>query len=611
MKSLFNKKLRSYNLRLKSVRGFSLIEVLVAVAVFMLFALGIYGGITFVFKIVYQSRIEILETALLSEELEVIRNMEFEDVGIENGVPAGVLPYSKTVVRDGVPFMVITTIRNIDDEFDGLVGVDPSETAPADYKLVEVSAICANNCSQKNPVILNTIVSPKGLEGASDNGHLFINVFDDDGLGVPGVSVHVVNSATDPDTVIDDTTDNDGWVKIIDTPTGTLSYHITVSKDDYSTDYTIEPTAENTNPTKLPANVTTQSITEIYFSIDELADLEINTINQSCTALGNIPFSLHGDKKIGTNPVIYKLNESHTSNASGIYHYADLEWDDYYFSTSGTAYMVIGSVPQLPVVVEPAQSQALSLIILPKTDNSLLVNVRDAGTELPLAGATVRLYGASYDVSYETDLGYKRQTDWSGGSGQEDFINEDEYYFDDGGIDNSSPAGDLKLDKVGSNYLSSGYLESSTFDLGQQVDFKNIIWEPLSHDPSCGDEPIKFQIASSNSSTPETWDFVGPDGNSGTYYDSTETLIWSGHDDNQYFRYRVYLTTDNTKKTPTLSELAFTYTNECTPPGQVFFSGLSATTYTLEVSKSGYLTNSGEVEISGNADTVVNLSVSE
>jgi len=41
-------------------KGFTLIEVVVAAAIFLLFALGIYGGISLVFKIVYQSRLKIL-----------------------------------------------------------------------------------------------------------------------------------------------------------------------------------------------------------------------------------------------------------------------------------------------------------------------------------------------------------------------------------------------------------------------------------------------------------------------------------------------------------------------------------------------------------------------
>lgn len=164
--------------------GFTLIELTVAVAIFLIFALGIYSTTTLVFKIVYQSRMRILETALLSEQLEIARNLPYETVGILNGIPSGVLQHSQTIVRDGATFSVITSVRNVDDAFDGTLGGTPNDTAPADYKLVEVSSVCTN-CSQQKPVILSTIVAPKNLEGQSKNGALFIHVFDSNGLAVP------------------------------------------------------------------------------------------------------------------------------------------------------------------------------------------------------------------------------------------------------------------------------------------------------------------------------------------------------------------------------------------------------------------------------------------
>jgi len=52
----------------KYQNGFTLIEVLVAVAVFLIFSIGVYSGINMIFKVVYQSRMRILETSILSEE---------------------------------------------------------------------------------------------------------------------------------------------------------------------------------------------------------------------------------------------------------------------------------------------------------------------------------------------------------------------------------------------------------------------------------------------------------------------------------------------------------------------------------------------------------------
>lgn len=584
-------------------------EVLVAVAVFALFALGIYSGITAVFKIVFESRMQILETTILSEQLEIVRNLPYDSVGTLNGVPTGVLQSSKIITRDGVNFIVTITVRNIDDPYDGVVKSTVPDLSPADYKLVEMSAIC-QNCNQRKTVILNTIVAPKGLEGSSKNGHLFINVFDADGHGVSQTRVQVTNASTTPNISIDEVTDNDGWLRIVDTPTGTLSYKITVTKDGYSSDYTISPSVQNTNPTKLPANVASQQVTEIYFSIDKLAHMDLYTINNSCGAIGSVPFTIHGNKIIGNNPAVYKYSKNFTTGSNGIYGWPTIEWDKYFLSVASSNYMIAGSIPLLPVELAPDSYQPVYLILQPKTTNSLLVQVKDAGTGLPLSDAVVRLEGSYYVSTSTTGLGFVRQTSWSGGSGQTFFSNSTKYYTDSGSVSINNPAGDLKLKMVGSNYLTSGWLESSTFDLGTTVNFRNIVITPTTQDVQTGSTSVRFQMATSNSSTPSSWTYYGPDGTTSTYYTSTSTVIWSGADGYRYFRYKVYLSTNYVKKTPNLQEVAFTYTTACTPPGQAFFSGISAGTYTLEVSRDGYLTTSDSIDVSGNMNTIVNLSPS-
>ncbi len=591
--------------------GFTLIEVLVAIGIFLLFALGVYGGVQMIFKVVYMSRTRILETALISEELEVARNLPYDQVGILNGVPTGLLSHTKTVTRNGQSFDLVTTVRNIDDTFDGMAtGTPTRDTAPADYKLVEISAICSS-CIQKEPVILSTIVAPKGLEGASQNGHLFIQVFDADGQAVPTANVSV-NAVVRTSTIaINDVTDNDGWLRIVDTPTGTLAYNISVTKFGYSSDYTVASTVQNPNPLVPPANVVSQMVTEISFSIDRLANLTLHTISNVCAAIGGVGFNLYGDKKLGKNPDVYKYSHNFITDGSGNYVVGSLEWDNYHLSTSGTAYDVAGSIPMLSLNITPGLTQDVSLILRAHTANSLLVKVVDAGTGLPLSDATVRLFGTGFDETIATGLGYVRQTDWSSGSGQILFTNETKYFSDSGSLDTNSPSGDIKLKKVGQYYLNSGWLESSTFDLGTTVDFHNIIWMPLSQPTSTGADAVLMQIATSNSSSPAIWNFNGPDGTAATFYTATSTLIHSNNNGNQYLRYKLFLSTADTHATPQFSEVAFTYTNNCIPPGQVFFPGLSAGTFTIEVNRSGYAPNSGSVEISGNNEATVNLSTSD
>lgn len=588
--------------------GFTLVEVVVATAVFLLFALGIYGTITTAFKIVYRSRLTILENAIASEELEVARNVPYNDVGIVGGVPAGVLPRTKLVARNGIIFTLTTTVRNIDDPFDGTVGGNPNDLAPADYKLVEMAVIC-DQCRQVAPLVLSTMVGPKNLEGASQNGALFIHVFDSAGQPVSGANVQVVNSATTPNTIIDDVTDNAGYLRIIDAPTGTLSYAITVNKSGYSSDYTVAASQSVLNPVKPPANVVSQTVTEISFQIDRTAAVNLQTLNAVCAAIGNAAGTMRGTKLIGTDPLVYKFDENFTTNGGGQTSWPAMEWDmAYYISTSNTAYDIAGSIPQLSFALNAGTNQNVTLVLAPHTANSFLVKARDAGTGLPLSDATVAISGQSYSGSLLTGVGYVRQTDWSGGSGQAMFINDDEYWSDDGGLKTNGPAGDVKLRKAGNNYLASGWLESSTFDLSTAVDFKNVIFEPLNQPPQTGSNAVRLQLATSNTSTPASWNFVGPDGTAATFYTPTSTTMANLHDGNRYFRYRLFLTTADTGFTPEISEVSFTFTTSCTPPGQAFFSNLSSGTYTIDVGREGYASSTGQIDVSGATETIVNLS---
>lgn len=591
----------------KTSGGFTLIEVVVAMAVFALFAVGIYSAIQVALKAVYQSRTRTVETALLEEVLETARNVSYGDVGIVGGIPVGVLPHVQTIVRNGVSFTITTTVRNIDDAYDGTIGGAVNDTSPADYKLVQVEVLCSS-CGQQKALVGSAIVAPKNLEGASNNGALFLHVFDANGISVPGALVHVVNTAVTPNIVVDDTTDNQGMLKLIDVPTSTLGYQITVTKSGFSTDFTTSSSATNPHPSKPPANVVSQAITDLSFAIDRAASVAVTGLSPACTAVPNTLFNFWGDKLIGSNPAVYKFKQKVSTDGAGLYSFSPIEWDTYHVSSSSTAYDLAGTIPLFPLTIVPGSSNPVSLILRPHTAHSLLVRVPDAGTGLPLSGATVTLSGTGFNQTALTDLGYTRQTDWSGGYGQTDFVDQAKYWSNDTNVETAAFPGDIKLKKIGMAYVASGLLESSTIDLGVGVTFRSIVPEPISQPMQVGANPVRFQLATSSSSTPAAWNFLGPDGTAETYYSLATTTIYAGSAGDRYFRYRVFLSTADSAFTPLVSEIAFTYTTDCVPPGQVFFSGLSAGTYTLTVSAPGHATNTGTVTISGQTETTVTLS---
>jgi prepilin-type N-terminal cleavage/methylation domain-containing protein len=579
-------------------KGFTLIETLVGVAVFVLFAMGIYGGIQFVFKVVHQSRLRILETAVLNEQVEIIRNMSFFDVGIIDGSPSGLLERTVTTTRNGIKFNITRTIRNIDDEYDGTIGGNPNDTAPADYKLVQVDIICVSPCNQRTVLSATTQVAPKLLEGDPTHGALFIEVFDANAQPVQGASVHIIATSTDPTLDMTDTTDNDGMLRLVDLDEGMDAYSITVSKSGFTTDQTLVPSVSNSNPTKQPASVQAQDISEVSFSIDEVSAINLSTINQYCNAVGSVSVNILGGYLIGTEPDVLLVDQDIITSGGGIYNWSNLHWDSYGLRVTG--YDLLGSIPGLPVSILPGVSQDVQLVLGSNSGNSMVVHVQDSVTKGSLSDASVRVYDESYDQTKNTGVGFVRQTDWSGGSGQLEIGDETRYWSDDGKIEISVPAGDIKLSQIGQTYVSNGQLESSVFYLGMAVNFVNINWEPLAQPAEAGSTPVRWQVATSNTTTPESWDYFGPDGTVGTYYLPDSLSISDTHDGDQYLRYKVYLSTDINTTTPTISDVTFSYTTSCTPPGQAYFGALTTDTeYTVDVTRTGYQNYSGSITASG------------
>lgn len=567
-------------------RGFTLIESLVGAAVFVVISLSVFQTFAKVFEVARLSHSKIVATALANEQFEIARNLPYSDVGVISSIPAGKIPQNQTLVRDGITFNVKTTIRNIDDPFDGTIAGIPNDLSPADYKLVEIEISCPA-CVNFQPITLNASVGPKNLEGASTNGALFVRVSDANGQPISGADVHIENNQVIPSIVINDTTNADGLFQLIDVPPGVNAYEITVSKTGYSQEKTYAPgSIPNPNPIKPNSTVAAQQVTQISFAIDKTSTLGISSATVSCAQIPDIDFSLSGSKLIGTDPDILKYGITTATDPSGFKTIYNLEWDTYALSVANSTYDLVGSIPLLPIALNPDTIQDLKLVVAVKDPKTLLVTVRDSATQLPLPDVAVRLNMAGYDVTRATGNGYITQTDWSGGSGQTDFVDHTQYLSSDGNIETANPAGELRLKYIFSEYAPSGTLTSSTLDTGSSSNFHQIIWQPTDQPVQSGADSVKFQIATNNDNT--TWNYLGPDGTAGTFYTLSNGTINSVNNGNRYLRYKIFLSTADTAFTPNIADISITFTSSCVPPGQVYFSGLTSGTYTLTATKSGY-----------------------
>lgn len=560
-------------------RGFSLVEIMVSIAIFAVLSLGVTQVATNIIKMVAHYRESASVSELADQYLEIVHNLPYSKIGTMTGNPPGSLPdlpNAVTATFNNTIYKIYYAVSYVDDPADGTIvlGTDP---APSDYK--QVKLYVKNNATGFTKNFVTNIV-PKGLEGMMTGGAAVIKVFDAVGQGVPNATVHITNTVVVPHIDITRTTDGSGnWVEV-GLRASSNNYHIEVTKDGYSSDQTYPISISNPNPTKTDTTILSGQVTQVSFSIDLLSNLTFHTLSQACGVIPNIGLQVSGSKLIGT-PNLLKFSNTFTSNSSGVVPLSNIEWDNYTPELISSAYMVYGSSPVQQVSVLPNTTQGFNLILGPKTNNSLLVIVLDAGTKNPLEGATVTLQSIWTKV---TGGSVWTQSDWTGGPGQSDFTDTTMYLTSNTISNDVVPTG-IRLAYVGGAYVSSGDVTSSTFDSGAPTtSYTTLTWQPTSQDPAT---TLKFQIASNNDNT--TWNYLGPDGTTNTYYTVPGTTMSSIHNNNRYVRYKAYVTTTDTSKTPVLTSVNVNYISGCSTPGQVIFPGLIAGPgYSITASMPGY-----------------------
>lgn len=371
-----------------------LLSLLVSIAVFAILGHTIFTLISASYSIVTFTRARITALHLASERVELIRNLPYDSIGIIGGIPAGNMQPNENVTRNGLNYIVKTSIVYIDDPFDN---VAPIDLLPTDYKRVRVDVSWEGLvASKKNPVTLITDIAPRGVESTQGGGTLSILVFDANGQPVPQADVNIIATQTSPQVNLNLQTSDNGRIILPGSPTCTSCYQITVTKEGYSSDRTYS-TAEVVNPDKPYLSVIESLLTEVSFLIDKTSELTIKTVSfeeDYFSELGNVTFFLRGGKTLGTDfndELVYKFENVYTTNSQGEVRIQDLEWDDFtIFLLSDSDYSVSGFNPLLPLVVLPNTVNELVFSLDDFSLHNLLVSFTNASGE-PIASVSALL----------------------------------------------------------------------------------------------------------------------------------------------------------------------------------------------------------------------------
>ncbi|WP_455391505.1 Kelch repeat-containing protein, partial [[Eubacterium] cellulosolvens] len=106
----------------------------------------------------------------------------------------------------------------------------------------------------------------------------------------------------------------------------------------------------------------------------------------------------------------------------------------------------------------------------------------------------------------------------------------------------------------------NGTYISAPYDTGASSDFKSISFSAYTPQNTS----VSLQIRTSdNISKLDTKPFLGPDGTAGSYYTSSSSNIWEGHDGDRWIQYIAYLNIEVVDESPSLNDTTIQY--NCLP----------------------------------------------
>ena len=369
------------------------IGVVISIGIFIMLSQAVVLLSNTGYELIGFTRARNAARTLALTKMEYARNLPYDSVGTVGGIPSGTIAQNETISLNGQQYVVQTTVLYVDDPFDG---VSPIDTVPNDYKRVRIEVTWAGLGPRSTKSVLVSDIAPKGVEKVTGGGTLSFLVFDSTGTPVSNASVTIASSGLTPPVNQSLTTNDNGRIVVPGAPACVKCYRVTVTKSGMSTDRTYGAN-EVANPAKPDLTVTVGGLTDMSFTIDNLATLTISTVGEKSLGFPSLPSQsllLIGQKIIGTdtldNPV-YKYSQAVTTDSGGTLTLSNMEWDIYTIQpATASARVVSGTNPLVPLLLSPSATTNIAVSLSPRTTHSLLAAFVDASRN-PIASVAATL----------------------------------------------------------------------------------------------------------------------------------------------------------------------------------------------------------------------------
>ena len=254
----------------------TLIDVVVGTGIMLAIFVSLFGAFTLAVELMASTKARAGGVSVVASTLERLRTVPYDELGTLGGIPAGALPQRSTTVHNGTLYTVRTLIQYVDDPADG-IGAADSNGVSADYKRIKVEASWTVR-GKGGVTSAVTLAAPRGVESLVGGGTLRLTVFDALARPVSGARVSVRNQSLTPAVALEVFSDAEGTVVFPGAPQS-ASYGITVEKDGYSSAGTYDASPTNPNPNPARVSVVQSQTTSASFAIDRLGTLALRAVS--------------------------------------------------------------------------------------------------------------------------------------------------------------------------------------------------------------------------------------------------------------------------------------------------------------------------------------------
>ena len=387
----------------KNQQGTTLIEILLSITIISFLVLTIYLTLTSAVSNMGEAKQRVGAIAIANEKVEIIRNLDYEEIGTVGGVISGPMLALESITRNNFNYNVYIDIRYVDDPFDGTGASDLINT---DYKLVQVRVQWNHSGGIESVEFVSSFV-PNGIETNMGGGTLVLNTMTSGGDIVPNVNVHIESIEDNPVVNYSTSTDNQGSLVLPGVPSQT--YRVSLSKTDYENVQTYpNPPESSFVPLNVDFYVDEGALNSKNFFIDLASNLIIKAIDIADeSGIDGVGIELIGGKEIGSNPITYNLNDISSTNSSGEIEYENISAGSYSIidpENLGTGdYIFIGSAEETVFDLAVGVDSEIELLFGDENTSSLYVIVLDIVTGEPIPAAGIGMTNLSgFDQGGET-----------------------------------------------------------------------------------------------------------------------------------------------------------------------------------------------------------------